>query len=89
MITKRFSEIQAQNKLKENKGNNEKKRSNIVTEIGNTKLQQFSYLESTITENNCCGAEIETRIVLGKENFQKMKNALINKHVSTEARKAF
>ena len=37
-------------------------RSNIDIKIENTKLDKFCYLESTITEDNSCIAEINRRL---------------------------
>ena len=56
-----------------------KMRYNIDLKIGNTKFQtvkQFCYLRSTINNENCCSTEIERRIALGKQAFQKKKNIL-------------
>ena len=50
-------------------------------------LSLFSYLRSTIREDNCCEGEIERRIELEKRAFHTKNNVLNNKDISIEERK--
>ena len=57
---------------------------NIKLEILNCdRLNSFAIF----TNHTRCMAENKKRIALGKQTFQKKKNVLTNKHVSTDSKK--